>query len=146
MKKVSSGIVKTKRKIVLGCKSYKWDLPKGEIEKDEKPIDAAVREAKEETGLQIDKNDLTELGFFDYTKHKDLWLYLYVPKKLPDTSKMKCTTYFEDRNGNEILEVSDYKYINFKYLERFFYRSICKVLRIIEQSSTFSDYFKGGLK
>lgn len=143
MKKVSSGLVITNGKIVLGCKSFKWDLPKGEIEKNEKPIDAAVRETREETGLIVDKKDLIELGFFDYTKHKDLWLFLYVPKELPDTSKMKCTTYFEDREGNEVLEVTGYRYIDFKYLERFFYRSICKVLRQIEKSSIFSNYFHG---
>lgn len=143
MKKVSSGIVITDGKVVLGCKFYKWDLPKGEIEPNEKPIDAAIREAKEETGLSINKKDLIELGFFDYTKNKDLWLFLYVPKVLPDISKMKCTTYFEDKDGNDVLEVNAYKYIDFKNLERFFYRSICKVLRQVEQSSIFSETIKG---
>ena len=142
MKKVSSGLVITDGKVVLGCKSYKWDLPKGEIEKDEQPIDAAIRETKEETGLSVDKKNLIKLGFFDYTKHKDLWLFLYVPKNLPDTSNMKCTTYFEDRNGNETLEITGYRYIKFKYLERFYYRSICKVLRQIEKSSIFLTAFK----
>ena len=49
MKKVSAGVVITNGRVVLGVKSYKWDLPKGEIEKGEKPIEAAVRETKEET-------------------------------------------------------------------------------------------------
>ncbi len=82
MKKVSSGIVITNGDVVLGCKSYKWDLPKGEIEKNEKPIEAAVRETKEETGLSVDQKDLKELGFFDYTRHKNLRLFLNTPKDL----------------------------------------------------------------
>ena len=57
MKKVSSGLVITDGKVVLGCKSYKWDLPKGEIEKNEEPIDAAIRETKEETGLSVNKKN-----------------------------------------------------------------------------------------
>lgn len=141
MKKVSAGVVITNGRVVLGVKSYKWDLPKGEIEKGEKPIEAAVRETKEETGLKLNPKDLTELGFFDYTKNKDLWLYLYVPKELPDTSKMKCTTFFEDDEGNKTLEVEGYRYINFRHIERFYYRSICKVLRKVEQLPAFSNYF-----
>ncbi len=60
MKKVSAGVVITNGKVVLGVKSYKWDLPKGEIEPGEKPIDAAVREVEEETGLKLNKKDITE--------------------------------------------------------------------------------------
>ena len=141
MKKVSAGVVITNGREVLGVKSYKWDLPKGEIEKGEKPIEAAVRECYEETGLKLNQKDLTELGFFDYTKNKDLWLYLYVPKELPDTSNMKCTTYFEDDEGNKTLEVEGYRYINFRHIERFYYRSICKVLRKVEELPIFRNYF-----
>lgn len=140
MKKLSSGIVITNGKVVLGCKSTKrWDLPKGEIEEKEKPIDAAIRETIEETGIVVPKNKLTELGFFEYTKYKDLWLYLYVPKTLPDVKNMKCTTYFTDRYGNNTLEVSDYKYIPFENIDNYFYHSICKVLNKIQKSSIFSS-------
>ena len=145
MKKVSAGIVITNGRVVLGCQASRnnWDLPKGEIEEKEKPIDAAVRECYEETGLRLNKKDLTELGFFDYTRNKDLWLYLYVPKELPNTSKMKCSTYFKDEDGNQTLEVEGYRYINFRYLERYYYRSIVKVLRQVEELPVFTNYFHG---
>ena len=55
MKKESAGIVITDGDVVLGCKSYQWDLPKGEIEEGEEPIDAAIRETQEETGLIVKK-------------------------------------------------------------------------------------------
>lgn len=138
MKKVSAGIVITDGNVILGCKSYKWDLPKGEIEKNEEPIDAALRETQEETGLVLNKKDLTELGFFEYTKYKDLWLFLYTPKFLPDTDEMKCTTYFENKNGKKVLEVTDYRYIPLSVIEGFFYRSVCNVLRRVERMSIFS--------
>lgn len=141
MKKISAGVVVTDGDVVLGCKSYQWDLPKGEIEKGEKPIDAAIREAKEETGLILRQDQLTKLGFFEYTKYKDLWLFLYKPEILPDTDKMKCTTYFENKNGKKVLEVTDFKYIPLSVIEGFFYRSICNVLRKIERGSIFSKHF-----
>ena len=36
----------------------KWALPGGKIEKDEESIDAAIRELKEETGIEIDSTNL----------------------------------------------------------------------------------------
>ena len=146
MKKESAGIVITDGDVVLGCKSYQWDLPKGEIEEGEEPIDAAIRETKEETGLVVKKEKLTELGYYDYTKYKNLWLFLYVPEILPNTDNMKCTTYFTDKKGNKTLEVTDYKYIPLTVVEGFFYRSICKVLRKIENGSVFSKRFSKGKK
>jgi hypothetical protein len=59
---------------------------------------------------------------------------------------MKCTTYFTDKKGNKTLEVTDYKYIPLTVVEGFFYRSICKVLRKIENGSVFSKRFSKGKK
>jgi 8-oxo-dGTP pyrophosphatase MutT (NUDIX family) len=141
MKKISAGVVVTDGNVILGCKSYQWDLPKGEIEPGEKPIEAAIREAREETGLVLKKGQLVELGFFEYTKYKDLWLFLHTPEILPDTDQMQCTTYFENKNGKKVLEVTDFRYIPFSVIEGFFYRSICNVLRKIERGSIFSNHF-----
>jgi len=41
-----------------------WGLPKGQIEKGEKPLDAALREVMEETGLSGDP--VAELGHIEY--------------------------------------------------------------------------------
>ncbi len=49
---------------VLLCKrgtnpnKHEWCIPGGHIEENEKPIDAAVRELKEETNLELNKNNL----------------------------------------------------------------------------------------
>lgn len=44
-----------KRQYILLCNDKgRWDLPKGQLEKSESPIQAAVRELKEETGLTVD--------------------------------------------------------------------------------------------
>jgi putative (di)nucleoside polyphosphate hydrolase len=52
-----------------------WDLPKGGIEIGESPVQAALRETREETGLHLDSAYLVELGRFAYTTKKDLHLF-----------------------------------------------------------------------
>ena len=54
-----------------------WVLPKGAVERGEKPEDAAVREVKEETGIvsEVEQN----LGEIRYEVRPDLWTG-FVPK------------------------------------------------------------------
>lgn len=39
--------------LVRGAKSSKWSLPKGKVEPNETPMQAAVRECEEETGIPV---------------------------------------------------------------------------------------------
>lgn len=41
-----------------------WSLPGGGIKRHEAPVAAAIRELKEETGIQLQESDLSELGRF----------------------------------------------------------------------------------
>jgi 8-oxo-dGTP pyrophosphatase MutT (NUDIX family) len=43
-----------------------WDLPKGGAHEGESPLQAALRETREETGLDLAAEVLRELGRFDY--------------------------------------------------------------------------------
>lgn len=48
----AGGLVKSSKGYLFIFRKGKWDLPKGKIDKGESAEDAAVREVKEETGLQ----------------------------------------------------------------------------------------------
>jgi predicted NUDIX family NTP pyrophosphohydrolase len=48
-----------------------WSIPKGEFEADESPKEAAWREFKEETGMDVPKGDSLELGVFKVSSNKE---------------------------------------------------------------------------
>ena len=54
-----------------------WNLPAGYAEIDEHPAQAAVREAREETGLRVEANDLVDVYFFDDDRRGNGLLIVY---------------------------------------------------------------------
>lgn len=72
-----------------------WDLPKGRKDPNELDIDTAVRELREETGIEADANQLVYLGEYDYKKNKQLILFRLMVKEMPDPALLICTSMFE---------------------------------------------------
>jgi len=70
MKKIIAAgglVLNDEKQLLMIFRRGKWDLPKGKLDDDEKVEDCAVREVKEETGLQkIDLKDLTGLTYHEY--------------------------------------------------------------------------------
>ncbi len=90
-----------------------WDLPKGGIDAGEAPVDAALRETREETGLQLDASALVEIGRLPYTPKKSLHLFAALTPRLPLTD-FRCETYFFDRyNGRRLPEMDGYGWFGF---------------------------------
>src|SRR5574343_111657 len=116
-KKVSCGIlILNEYNEILLChvtgQEY-FDIPKGVKELYESEIDAAIRETYEETGLEFEKNNLKEIGFFEnyIPNKKDLCLfYVKVSNKDIDFDKLKCESYFTLENGDKIKEVDYYEW------------------------------------
>ncbi len=88
-------IKKEKTEFLLILDAYgKWAIPKGHIEKKEKPLQAALRETKEETGLKtlIVLDELGNSDFWFKAKydnneliHKYVYYFLF---KANDTEKI----------------------------------------------------------
>lgn len=88
-----------------------YDIPKGHWEEGELLEDTAIREAREEAGIEVEQNELTFLGEFPYAKGDTLALF-YCEKKF-NVEDCKCSSYFENQYGKEVPEVVAYKLYDF---------------------------------
>jgi len=84
-----------------------WDVPKGEADPGESPLATALREAREEAGLDLSSIHLEDLGVLDFRPDKRLHLFAAcVTKKCVEPAACKCTSYFRDeRTGEHKLEM-----------------------------------------
>ena len=90
-----------------------WDLPKGGIDTDETPLQAALRETREETGLALRAEALLELGRFEYTTKKQLHLYATCMPRF-DTRELHCDSHYLDRySGRRQPEMDGYGWFGF---------------------------------
>lgn len=87
-----------------------WDLPKGCIDAGESPLQAALRETWEETGLRLHEAQLVDLGRFEYRAQKPLHLFATLMPRL-DLSQLSCSSHFTDRStGQRLPEMDDYRW------------------------------------
>lgn len=56
--------------LILHYTAGHWDLPKGKLEQGETKLDAAIREVKEETGLEVTPDTNFEQSFSYYFKDR----------------------------------------------------------------------------
>jgi len=91
-----------------------WDLPKGGRHDGESPLQAALRETREETGLRLDAAALLELGRFDYRPKKDLHLFaLRMPRF--DVAQLHCESHFAQLGtGRRLPEMDGYGWFGFE--------------------------------
>jgi 8-oxo-dGTP pyrophosphatase MutT (NUDIX family) len=104
---VSCGVIVTDgEQALLGhaTRSPRWDIPKGLVEPGESFAAAAARELLEETGLAASPDELVALGVFRYLRGKDLALFLWQPRPLPDPKTLVCASRFVARDGTELPE------------------------------------------
>jgi 8-oxo-dGTP pyrophosphatase MutT (NUDIX family) len=83
-----------------------WDLPKGGIHTDESPLQAALRETHEETGLRLPADGLLDLGRFAYRPRKDLHLFATLMPRL-DAGTLHCASQFSDAASGRRLPEMD---------------------------------------
>lgn len=134
MKKRSAGFIVYRKKnnfveILLvhpGGPFYKnkdkgfWDIPKGEFKENEDPLQAALREFEEETGLRFSSNDLEKIKFFEsFTRKSDKkTIYFFVIEKdfgdnlIPQSNLIEIEFPPKSKNFIKIPEVDKMGYFN----------------------------------
>ena len=93
-----------------------WANPGGNIDEGEQPIDAAVRELEEETGLALTQHQLTYVGAFDKPwrdpRNKNCVSHAFVvlleskPNVTAGDDATECTWNFVDSDGNVNAEMA----------------------------------------
>ena len=91
-----------------------WDLPKGGIDPGETPLQAALRETREEAGLRLQADTLLDLGRFAYTNKKNLHLFATVMPRI-DLKELRCESRYLDRySGRHLPEMDGYGWFGFE--------------------------------
>jgi 8-oxo-dGTP pyrophosphatase MutT (NUDIX family) len=106
-RQTSCGVIVTDgQQILLGhaTRSPRWDIPKGVAEAGENFAEAAVRELREETGLVAAPEEFVALGVHPYLRGKDLALFAWEPRQLPDPKSLTCASHFALPNGTLLPE------------------------------------------
>ena len=106
-----------------------WDLPKGGPVVGELPLQAALRETEEETGLQLQAGALLDLGRLAYRTRKELHLFA---ARLPrfDPARLGCQSLFADlASGKRLPEMDGYGWFGFADIPVHCSRKLSAVLR-----------------
>lgn len=107
-----------------------WDLPKGLIDEGESPLICALREAREEFGLQFEQDRLTDLGRHTYYRGKDLHLF-WVQTTTHETrlDDLRCASYFTHPvSGHTLLEIDGFAWADRSQLQRRLGKSMKRLL------------------
>lgn len=104
-----------------------WDIPKGGGEPGEAPVAVAMRETREECGLELDAATLLDLGSFRYRPAKDLHLFAALTARL-DARSCRCTSMFTDAKGVTKPEMDGYRWVQFDAVGRWCAGSMTAVL------------------
>jgi 8-oxo-dGTP pyrophosphatase MutT (NUDIX family) len=137
-KTISAGVVITDGDLVLlgHVTNHKhWDIPKGGADKGEQPLQAAIRECTEETGIQIPESELHMLGMYAYKPKKDLMLYLWCVTQMPDVTTLKCESKFTNSKGVKQPELDAYACVKWEQISDYCQPDLVKVLKILEKKA-----------
>ncbi|MXN73297.1 NUDIX domain-containing protein [Burkholderia sp. 4701] len=110
-----------------------WDIPKGQGEPGESPLQAALRELLEETGIAFAPGRLVDLGRFVYRHDKDLHLFaVRVADDEVDLARCVCTSLFPSRrDGTMIPEMDAYRWTEPGDIDTYASRSLARLFRTI---------------
>lgn len=106
-----------------------WDIPKGQGDPGESYVDTALRETREETGLQIDPTQLVDLGLFSYRHDKNLYLFATRLSRIEaDIERCVCVSYFpRRRDGQMIPEMDAFRWVAIRDVDAYASSSLSRL-------------------
>lgn len=130
MKKVIScgGIIKVDDQILItkSTGNTNWNLPKGVMDINQTPIEAAIRQIREQTNIDVSNVQYTDLGQYNYLQYKNLHLFLFKLDEKPED--LFCASMFKADNNVYLPQISDYKWCTIKQSIPLFSKNVNKVL------------------
>jgi putative (di)nucleoside polyphosphate hydrolase len=110
-----------------------WDIPKGGAEEGESARNAAVREVREETGIELAPDSLEEIGRMRYLSAKDLHLFrVTLHTRDCDIASCKCTSFFpHPASGAMTPEVDRFKWVDVVDIPTHAAKSMTALLRTL---------------
>ena len=111
-----------------------WDIPKGVRDEGETSVEAALRELREEAGIELDERRVSDAGVHKYLPRKDLHLFVLDPPDASlDINQCLCSTHYTPRYGTrEIAEVDDYRWTSRAEVPEFCGKNMTRVLMAID--------------
>jgi 8-oxo-dGTP pyrophosphatase MutT (NUDIX family) len=108
-----------------------WDIPKGGAEEGESAREAAIREVREETGIELAAEAMEELGRMAYLPRKDLHLVrVGLHTRDCDLAACKCTSFFpHHRSGVMTPEVDQFRWVDIADVSALAAKSMTALLR-----------------
>lgn len=109
--------------------SRHWDIPKGQADTGEAPVQTALRETREETGLDLEALPLLDLGAFPYRPEKSLHLFaVRLFKQAVKLENCTCSTHFTEPNSGALLpETDDFTWVRPSRLEDYCSKSLYRL-------------------
>ncbi len=104
-----------------------WDIPKGTQIPGETTRETAIRELAEESGIKVSGDDILELGWYEYNRFKDLFLFMYKADKI-SLNSLSCSSTFKDSSGISRKEADDYRLVDLDRLTDYTCNSMTKLL------------------
>lgn len=108
----------------------RWDIPKGKAEPGEMPLETALRETREEIGLDFEwaKEKMVDMGQHPYLASKDLHLFHLILEEPLDLTGCRCSTFIDRADGERYPETDGYAWIRPGRLRERIGKGLCAYL------------------
>lgn len=107
--------------------AWHWDIPKGGADPGEAPLATALRETREECGLDFTGRNMLDLGRMAYRPRKDLHLFALLSPRF-DAASCHCESHYTDHWGGNRPEMDGFEWTPFERVHRRCARHMGEVL------------------